>query len=84
MWKEGEPFQSNKEQEQMHKLSNPRNIGTHCNTGKLYPSLNDRIPEVCTIAFLSPWGFVLDVNISPRPAAAHLASIMVSKTSEGR
>ena len=87
MWKEGESetVQNPQEQEQRQEDSDRRNGSTHCNTSKLNPSLNHRIPEVFTIVFLFLGLLCLDIDVGPGPGRnAHLASIGGFSTSVGR
>jgi hypothetical protein len=63
------------------KISDRRNSNTHCNTSKLYPALDNRIPIVFTIFLLLRLG--LDVNVSAA-RKAHLASNGAFRIFEGR
>jgi hypothetical protein len=69
------------EHQQRHRDSDRRNNNTHCNTSKLHPPLNDRIPKVFTIVFILLW-LLFDDDISAGPA--HLATILVFRIPEGR
>ena len=57
------------------KISDRRNSNTHCNTSKLNPPINYRIPEVFTIDFHFLGLLCLDIDVCPGPSRnAHLAT----------
>jgi hypothetical protein len=59
----------------MKKIQIEETLSTHCNTGKLNPPINYRIPEVFTIEFLFLGLLCLDIDVCPGPGRnAHLAT----------
>jgi hypothetical protein len=69
-------------QRKSEKESKAEEIGTHCNTSKLDPTVDDRIVKVVTVVFLFLW-FFLKIDISYGPAA-HPVSTVACKVFEGR